>query len=58
MSERGATEAEVEETVRSPFATRPGYAGRTNFFKVIAGYRLRVTLAPNGTVVTVWKEPL
>jgi hypothetical protein len=45
------------KTVASSFATRPGCRGRTNYYKVITGNRLSVTLATDGTIVTLWKGP-
>ena len=62
MDERQATYEEVEETVASPFATRPGHSGRVNYFKSINGFNLRVTIFDDWLgvrhVITVWKEPL
>jgi hypothetical protein len=51
----------VEETVRTPFATRQARGRRMNYFKTIAGYNIRVTVVTTTRepiIVTVWKEPL
>ena len=61
MAARRVTRDEVEASVRELFAARRGHSGRVNYFRTIAGYRVRVTIAQAGrerVVVTVWKEPL
>jgi hypothetical protein len=59
MASRAVTEDEVEATLATPFATRPGYKNRTNFFKVIKGHRIRVTVSDKvAIIVSVWKECL
>ena len=59
MGRREATYAEVEETLERPFAIRPARERRSNYYRVIAGFSIRVTVNERARViVTVWKEPL
>lgn len=58
MDAREVTYEDVEQTVAAPFATRTAYRNRTNYYRVIGGFRVRVTVANQAPViVTVWKEP-
>ena len=58
MDEREATYAEVEETLARPSAKRKAAERRTNYFRVIGGFTIRVTVVERiRVVVTVWKEP-
>jgi hypothetical protein len=59
MAQRKATHAEVEETLRTPFAIRPARAGCLNYYRRIGGFALRVTVKRRSRlIVTVWKEPI
>lgn len=59
MDAREATYAEVEETLASPYATRPGRERRVHYFRAVDGFLIRVTVVPRiRLIVSVWKEPL
>ena len=57
MALRKISEAEVDEVLSSYNVCLPGKNNCTNFYKVIEGRRIRVTVAAdNVTIVTVTEE--